>query len=457
MIPPELLSFLQMDSRTLLLKGSAGSGKTLLAVELAKAFQSREGDVFWVTSRHSDPSEALDLEALLPAKRRWDATAHPTVGPGDQGEGVAPDPSQSRGTARHSSILLELEKDLEGPSTLVILDSIDGLWDVPRPLEVSEFVNSAKAMAERTGVRVLFISENAGSHIADHLVDGIVQLQQEHVGGSLVRTCTLQKMRGTALAHPVYVFTLADGSFSTHLEPQDEAPSKPLRPPGRWGPDNRLSTGIMKWDLLLKGGLLPGSVHLVGFTQSAVADLGRITVPLILNALAVRQPVVFVGMPNERPEQIESIVMRHTDPAMADRFRVVEPSDLVTGPVPQPGPVFEHERLAPLDRLRDGLIGQGPPVSLLNLDGLCLHGDPMGIRSWLGTWCQKTRAIGGVDLFLSGTDSAGSYSVLSDDWWEFDRLLDAPVLRGKIPRTENHILHWRTHKGYPEAVLEPMH
>lgn len=463
MIPPELLSFLQMDSRTLLLKGSAGSGKTLLAVELAKAFQAKEGDVFWVTSRHSDPSEALDLEALLPPRRRWDATNRIPVPTArqekerGQEEVGSPGTSPSAGPRRHSSVLVDLEKDLESPHTLVVLDSIDGLWDAPRLVEVSAFVNAAKAMAERTGIRVLFITENAGSHIADHLVDGVVQLQQEHVGGSLVRTCTLQKMRGTALGHPVYVFTLADGRFSTHLDPQEEPPSKPLWPSGRWGPDGRLSTGITRWDLLLKGGFLPGSVHLVGFSQIAAADLERITVPFILNALAVKRPVVYVGMPNERPEQIESVVTKHSDPGVADLFQTVEPSDLVTGPVPEPGPVFEHERLAPLDRLRDSLAPHGAPVSVLNLAGLSLHGDLKGIRSWLGTWCQKTRARGGVDLFLSVSDSAGLYSVLSDDWWEYDRLLDAPVLRGMIPRTENHIVHWRTHKGYPEAVLEPLH
>jgi KaiC/GvpD/RAD55 family RecA-like ATPase len=453
MIPPELLSFLEMDSRTLLLKGPAGSGKTLLAVELAKGFQLMAGDVFWVTSRHSDPSEALDLEALLPEKRRKDVTAPSPSAPGKE---QSP-PDAPVGTAKPASILLDLEQDLEGPRTLVIFDSIDGLWDVPQAKEVSAFINNTKAMAERTGVRVLFIAESAGPHVADHLVDGVVRLQQEHVGGSLVRTCTLQKMRGTALGHPVYVFTLADGKFSTHVEPQDTPAGKPLRPSGRSGPDDRLSTGNLKWDLLLEGGLLPGSVHLVGYSQPAVADLKRITVPLILNALALRRPVVFVGLPNERPEQLKGLVYDHSDPSVTGLLRVMEPSRLMTGPVPEPGPVFEHERLAPLDRMRDSLAKEAPPVSVLNLSGLSLHGDPKGIRSWLGAWCQKTRALGGVDLWLTSTESAGLYSLLSDDWWELDRLLDTPVLRGKIPRTENHILHWRTHKGYPEGALEPIH
>lgn len=453
MIPAELLSFLDMNSRTLLLKGSAGSGKTILAVELAKSFQLNNGDVFWVTSRHSDPVESLDLETLLPPERRRDATSH-TGGPSSTTVEEGTEPSAADNPSR---ILLDLEKDIDQAKTLAILDSIDGLWDVPRPAEVSAFINTAKAMADRTGVRIVFIAETGGPHVADHLVDGVVQLQQEHREGALVRTCSLRKMRGTALPHPVYVFTLANGRFSTHVESPKDAPPERLRPPGRWGPDNRLSTGIQEWDLLLDGGFLPGSVHLVEFHDAAVADLGRVTIPFILNSLAVQRPVVYVGMPNESPDAMKALIESHSDPSSSKSFRFVEPSRLTRGIVPEPGPVLELERLAPLDRLRDQVAGSGPAISVLNLAGLGLHGEPTGIRSWLGAWCQKTRARGGVDFLLAGQGSAGSYSLLADDWWQLDRMLDAPILRGKIPRTENHIVHWRTHKGYPESILEPIH
>lgn len=451
MIPPEIPAFLDSPNRILLIKGAAGTGKTLMAVELAKAFQTQGKDVFWLASRHADPRENIDLEAVLRASRRRSAKQVPQ----NQEDAPTGPPTETRGaTEDPSSLLRDLELDVEAPGTIAILDSIDGLWGYPRPQDIAAFVDEAKGLAERIQACFVFIAEEPGPHPADHLVDGIVQLQQEIIDGALMRSCLLQKMRGTPLQRPAYAFTLADGEFAAFVERPQERPTRLLRPSPRWGEEGWLSTANQQWDRLLGGGLARGSVHLVEYRRNAVRKVHRLTTPLTLNALAAGAHVLYFGLPRDVGTSPPQDLLPHIDRAATKRLHFIDPLALRWPPTT---PTSVEERLAHVERLRRESPSTEPTVTILSIDSLHLHGPRDEVHSWLARWCATTRSLGSIDILIANEADAAAQAPLADDWWLLHRHLDAPILQGVAPRTEGHFIHWRTHKGYPESVLQPIH
>lgn len=431
-IPPEILPFLARPGRVLLIKGSAGAGKTLLAMELARAYQAQGGDVIWASSRQADPAEAIDLEELAPAQ-------HLNVG---RAAPKASEPLPSTPLADEPDLLTDLERDLDQADSLVIVDSIDGLVEEGAVDGANDFMVRAKSMAVRMGVRFAVTLESADPHALDYLADGVVVLEQSILDGARIRTLHVQKMRGTQIARPVYGFTLAGGVFTVLLDEPGEAVAKPLRVPGHHRKDGFLSTGIHALDTMLGGGFREGSVHLVEFTADAAVDVGRLTNPLILNTLALGKTAIWAAMPNAERRGQRHLALQHVDKAASERLALLQASDLDgTGSV--------RERLAPLERARRIL---DPAVTILSLDLLRLPADGEG-HAWLKRWCERTRATRSIDVLIA---AAGRHEVaaVADDQWRLTRLHDVPILRGTVPPTEHHFLRTRTHKGYPETLLE---
>lgn len=433
MIPPELLPFVATPGRVLLIKGSAGAGKTLLAMELARAYQAKGGDVLWVSSRQADPAESVDLEELNP-------TQH--IESGRAAEAKPRQPS-AMPPPPENDLLADVERDLDQADSLVIVDSIDGLVEEGAVGAANQFMVRAKATAMRSGARFAVTLESAGPHAIDHLADGVISLEQNLLDGARIRTLTLQKMRGTQVAHPMYGFTLANGTFGILQDEPREGPLTPLRAMGRPGKDGFLPTGINGWDTLLSGGFRQGTVHLVEFTANAAADLGRLTTPLVLNTLALGKSVLWAAMPNAARNRSRPPALEHLDQGANERLAFVEGSDLANGN-------GVDERLAPLLRNRRELQ---PAVSILSLDGLTVRGDDG--RAWLSRWCQQTRATDSIDLLLAKADDQ-DFAILADDQWRVTRLHDVPLMRGIAPRTEHYFLRSRGHKGYPETMLEAL-
>ena len=446
MIPPEVMPFLSAAGRLLLVKGTAGTGKTLLAMEVARAYQARGGDVLWISSRHADPTEAIDLEELVPESNLRNAVPSTTTS-----SDASPMARTTRGTESPEpprGILEDIEGDLDQADTLVVVDSIDGLFPGGDARAGSDFTTRAKELAARTGARFLIVLEASGRHAIDHLVDGVILLDQTLTDGALARTFTLQKLRGTPLPNPVYLFTLAGGNFSALIEEPPEPVAKPLRAPGRTAKDGYLSTGITAWDVLLGGGLRHSSVHLLEIGARATRDAGRLTTPLLLNALATGHNVVWAAMPNAEREGPQHLVQRHLDSALRDRLAVLQSSDLRDSPS---GNV--QERLAPLERERRRF---GRHVSILSIDSLGVANDALG-RAWLSRWCQQTRENGSIDVLLVGEHEAETVASLVDGWWRLTRSHDVPLLRGVVPQTAHHFVRSRRHRGYPETLLEAVH
>src|SRR5579863_1143979 len=238
-----LRQFTQRPVRTLLIKGLAGTGKTILALEILKA--AGKGKGAYISSRV--PKELL--ESHIPAmKDTLDNQNFLDI------------------RLEDATSVLDFVMQLTEPKTVrtIVFDSWDGL---AKELDQKERLRAEKtlmALANNSGAQLIFVSEEPGATTIDYLVDGIVEVMSVDVQDRTVREFVIDKLRGTIIPQHKYIFTLLEGKF-TFFEPY-AAPdySKMGRFALRHDVGEFYSFGSSALDGLF-GGLVPGSTLTVEY------------------------------------------------------------------------------------------------------------------------------------------------------------------------------------------------
>lgn len=433
MIPEAVARFLDTPGRTLLVKGGAGVGKTLMCAQIARAAESAGRPVTWVASRFMDPAEALDLERVVP--RGSLRAAHP--GPEPDLEPSQPDPHA------WASVLRDLAADSDERGGLVVVDSLDGVLAGNQD-GMSRLADGLKALATTRGLTVVAVLESADAHPVDHLMDAILHLQQETRQGVRFRTCNVLKMRGTSLDWTSIPFTLAGGTFQSPAPIDLRPPRRPMRPNPRTGPDGWLPTATHAWDLLLDGGLAPGSTHALMDQAPGIGPAAGLLRPLVMNALCSGWRVQLVGAP--RPiEQDLGAYVAGTAPEEARRGLHVQ---AVRGLIGRRGAAEEAViRLAAAARHRR----ESPDRPTLSLLGASLCTGPGSGTHW-DEWLRETRQRGHVNLLLAGEGAVPECETA----WLLETWMGWPVFRGLRPRTPAFFIRSGSPKGFQETLLEPI-
>jgi hypothetical protein len=81
---------------------------------------------------------------------------------------------------------------------------------------------------ERAGAKLIFISEQPADTTLDFLVDGIVELKQTYYNNIRMREIFLQKLRGTRIKRPSYLYTLENSIFHS-FKPYQPIKFEPTR------------------------------------------------------------------------------------------------------------------------------------------------------------------------------------------------------------------------------------
>ncbi|MGB1587055.1 MAG: RAD55 family ATPase [Thermoplasmatota archaeon] len=427
MIPEELATFVQQSGRTVLVKGAAGTGKTLLCVELAREAQLQGREVIWMASRHMDPSESLDLESVVP--------------PENLREGHSPRGDLMVAPPKWEDVVQEIEGDLKEEGTLVVVDSLEGLLQTGKDLD--RLAEAAKALAIRRKATFILVAEQGGTHPVDHLVDGVLLLEQEFIGQNRMRTCRLLKMRGTEIRRAAIPFTLSHGRFQTYSHPDVTTRGRTVRPNARHGPDGGIATTVHEWDLALGGGLRGGSLHVVRYRRHAHPSLEVLLLPLMFNALACGWRVLLAGA-SENMGRFQTLI-QDTFPGLSPgSLSLVNPNKPSALPSEDTRPRSPHE--AELIRRRDA----EPESHVLTIVDSSFDGARSNRTQWWSQWHAETHLKGNIDLFLEAEHPADG--VPADTFWDFDLQLGAPVLRGQNPSTPLILLRYNWNRGYPETI-----
>lgn len=363
-IPPEVVHLLNNpEGRFVLVKGKAGTGKTLFCLELV-----RECGGLYISTRVRPDRLYADcpgLEECVPPDFIIDAATdldenvlkdflgkpHPAA------NGLPPPPPNPHPPKKSAAgFMAELampplfRKILDKIEVaqipfVVVIDSWDAVFsysegqknDMKRGWSREELRALLFNAFRNRNVNLVMVGENGQNGELDYLVDGVIEMRRERWNNRILRVMHLSKTRGTEAVHPEYLFTLHDGRFQ-YFEPF--VPKIPARPK-RWKPlsdtEARFSSGSEDLDRLLGGGFRKGTTVLleVGDTVPDEA-LEQFVMQVGANFLAQQRAMLMVppgGM------DIDSIAQRGIRDVGEENFnpavRLIEKGG---GPVPRDKP-----------------------------------------------------------------------------------------------------------------------
>ena len=334
-IPSELFKFFSdVSSRSLLVKGVAGTGKTTFALQLIESLKDIEHSIY-ITTRVSD--EALYSQFKWLKEKEWHdrlidssrgflralVAEHVNSSKVDSRiEGAKAFLKTVHGTQEPRTsvdrrFLRTLFKDISieeieniydrvqaklPARSLVIIDSIDALaerYDVPHGKLLTTL---QKDLVENSNTSMVIVSERSTDTTLDFYVDGVVTLHQGFVEGRRFREMSIEKLRGLSIKQARYPYTLLGGKFR-YFQPfasKVELMHKTHQPicdsPGSNFKEGLFSTGNHDLDALVGGGYPKGAFILIELGDN-VPQLGVMYMvgPTVENFLTQHRGVVGVA------------------------------------------------------------------------------------------------------------------------------------------------------------------
>jgi len=254
-IPEEIRTFFLADyGKTLLIKGTPGSGKTVFALTLLNTLKgngvyvSTRVDPDTLYTQHSWLKEALSADNIIDAtqseREQTVASKEITIKP----LRYANVPDFLKGVYTRTEKM---------EHSIVVIDSWDAVASYIGYYEQRDLVELGHNLCDfsrRTSTKVILIAEYAGQTPLDYLVDGVIVVESDMYEARRVRKLIMQKLSGCVIKNPVALFSLNNGifqSFTTFEGVEIEKPliSNPIPDPG----DTRFSTGIEDLDVAIGG------------------------------------------------------------------------------------------------------------------------------------------------------------------------------------------------------------
>ena len=460
-----LEQFLLLSGHTLLVKGYAGAGKTTLAFQLlGNLGRGKEGaERVYISSRVSEDK----IQVQIPSTRKMLSNRNFVdlrLGtPASIMEEVAGQLGKTSVSTRKSV------GDKEGrskSSSVIVLDTWDGLAKELDEVERLKAEKALIAMADASGSRIVFVSEEPGKTTMDYLVDGIVELARSEEYGRIFREIEIQKLRGVQIAQHKYLYTLLDGRFSylpPYAEP-DYSKAKEFEPTSDLRESRRYSFGCQGLDEIF-GGIRKGSTFTIEYSHNVPYGAIRLLhVPPIINFLNLGRSVLFIPMLGAGVEEIESIIRPLvSEDAFRNRLRI---ATITSGDGEKlPPPLFsmghsnveeEHRRVL---QLVDELKAKSVDRNVLIVDGMSFLENVFASRldslvEAIADRVIRTQRFGDAALFLLQTDSPIKSSVLSMSHSHARLFIKdrCVVLLGEKPNTEAYVLCHSKNPILPELT-----
>jgi KaiC/GvpD/RAD55 family RecA-like ATPase len=315
-IPNEIMEALNKRyGFALFIKGSAGTGKTTLALEILKCAKNP----IYISTRVS-PEFLYEqfpwAKNFLPPTNIYDATQ--TYFPA-----MASAQTKRFQIFKYNDIpnfieiVFEHFQQEEEPT--IVIDSWDAVigYKYPETLQEEKFSNLITELVRKTSVKLILVAENPAVSFLDFIVDGLIVNQDVRVENRRVRVIELRKLRGVRINQPYYTYTLEGGHFKTFPRYSFQFPSILLKPEPINDPHkDYVSTGITDLDGFLNGGYKKGSINLFEVAYGVGDGFLNYIIPLLVNYLNLGRGIVTIlpeGYSTERFLQLlESFVDQST-------------------------------------------------------------------------------------------------------------------------------------------------
>lgn len=306
-VPQEIMTFLSKSGgQTLLIKGRAGSGKTILSLSLIKAcrtdgiyLSTRVGpedlyqDCPWITDqlvKNNIIDATNPLREKMPVHER------------DFSEVL-------KYGSKEDFVVALYERVAHLSKPVVVIDSWDAVVShLPTTEERAE--KAVIELCKETGTNLILVGEKPEETKLDYLMDGVVNLERTRLDNRRLRIIRLQKLRGVEIHQSQYLFTLENGMFRSF----GRFDAKKIKSPTLWTPvpdsETYFSTGCEDLDNILKGGFRRGSLNLfeeqLDVSRSAEGYLWRCC---LFNFVAQKRGVVLVAGEGVSPQKLKELAV----------------------------------------------------------------------------------------------------------------------------------------------------
>lgn len=256
----DLYKFIRVGNKSLLIKGRSGTGKVTLSFELARMYKQKYDTVY--ISRKIDELELYKRYPWIKEFIRKDNIISVT----DSENFLTDSPLFTM--TNLLNILANLTARVEDPfvalkgttKPLVILD----VWDsITKEIDLATKIRVEKALLSLTDKHIgfiVFITEDLEDITLEHMVDGIVRLDQTFYKSYRLREMNIEKLKGTHIVRPKIPFTLEGGRFRTFSAISHSISEKSALFETIDNNKQYYSTGNIELDEKLHGGFKKGSI-----------------------------------------------------------------------------------------------------------------------------------------------------------------------------------------------------
>lgn len=459
MIPDELKIFFKDKGRILLIKGNAGTGKTLLGFKLLKEM-NEVGDVIWVNSRDMDSADIKELSEIIPNKKRMNASTSKSVLDSVSSNDDRKIPTHVPSKFEVIEALYEEVKGIDSPT--VVVDSFEGLTTDLDENEKENLRIKLVRLARDTKTNIAVIMETFEPNQLDYLADGVITLNQQIIDDSRIREIQLNKLRGTEIKMPTYLFSLYEGNFRYFPPFGFERVKKPIIPTPIQDYDDMISSGINDFDVILGGGYKKGGVNFFEIDTTIGNHYEKLFIPTIINHINQKRGFIYIPPAGKTTLNLIESLSPYISKGLIDNYisSIEHSSD-------KSGYDFEHfvaeglsleEDIAPMIVERNKYHEKGPVLIVIGMDTLEYTYGIENAHSVIVKILSSTRIYKDVAILLGTDDQIISNRIahIVDTHWKMKLVHDSLTIYGLIPRTEFYCITTDATKGFIEPKLTPI-
>ena len=465
MLPNELKKFFNEKGRILLIKGDAGTGKTLLGFRLLKEMREK-GEVIWVNSRDMDSADLSELEEILPKEKRFDLTdneknkeIYKDIGNRE----IEEEPKTMKGDPSFEVIKMLYDEIKEIKNPMVVIDSFEGLTTDLLESEKEYLRTVFVRLARETQTNMAIIMETPLKNPLDYLADGVIALKVNTFEERRIREMQLNKLRGTEIKQPGYLFTLDEGEFQWLSPSKHQVVKQPIIPNPNYDFENKISTAINTFDNLLDGGFEKGTVNLFELGKGVESFYQRLLIPIIINHINLERVMFFIPMEGENSDNTIKLI----SPFIKERFinkyfksleKKIDVFNIKPFIIPCEGKSLKDD-IMPISLARKNITKRNEiALSSIGLDTLEYRYGIEEAHNVLSDFVTDTKRNNHIYLLIAKQDQniIGQIEHMAETHWKIQVINGSLLMYGIIPRTVIYYISIETSLGFLQTKLIPI-
>jgi KaiC/GvpD/RAD55 family RecA-like ATPase len=506
-IPQEIIDFYSKEGgRSLLIKGSAGTGKTTFALQLLEEFSDPDSS-YYISTRVSDESlynqfpwlKAKEMRGrVIDSSRDFLSALYQRAQEGGDKEtpkqmdkkllGAREFLKSLQKTSAPSSVdraqltmlleefdyedLLEIRRLYDRieeklpQKCLCVIDSVEGITNKYKINPDSLIMALQKDLVENSNTNLLFVMEFADDTSIDYLVDGVITISRGEIEGRRIREILLHKLRATEIKQPKYLATLKGGRFKS-FDPFEPSVDKPVK----WTPipdtNFHYSTGTRPMDELLGGGYGKGTYNVIEVGDNvSTEEYYSIVRPILLNFISHNRGAIAVLTGGDHADALRTDLVRFIDGSQFDKY--VHIADYFIQETDKPyvmalGTRNKEEAIRVWRRVYEDLRGPDkknprPIMDFAGFDTLeYLRGGDVAIKDLFNTVGGiKISQDLGIGILKPGLKLKQEIMNMADTYFKIMDINKSCCIYGIKPHTIVYVITPDEKKGYPYVEFNPV-